>query len=369
MSRKAEAYRIREGDDVILRENEIHGDLDMRLDAVEQLGQAFAEGNRADVDALVHNIETTFSALGAQMQALLDATVEGVTADAVEETATRTFLTAARRVAILDDASAAAAVALAAGLAGKQAAAANLTGLSSGTHTPFGRALLGMLDEDALVLLLNLTKADVGLGNVTNTSDAAKPVSTAHQAALDLKVNVSDRAVGEVVYVLGSTPAPGTLKGNGALVSRAAYPDLAAYALASGMIVSDAAWLAGDTGKWSSGNGTTTIRLPDLRAEFLRGFDDGRGLDAGRGLGSVQAQNMPDHVHPTAVGFDANSIYGKLNGSYLPDSGSSGGTGILTFYASGATTSAGRFANTYGAVSAAGENRPRNVAPLGCIRF
>lgn len=37
-----------------------------------------------------------------------------------------------------------------------------------------------------------LTKADLGLGNVDNTSDADKPVSIATQAALDLKVNTAD---------------------------------------------------------------------------------------------------------------------------------------------------------------------------------
>jgi hypothetical protein len=37
-----------------------------------------------------------------------------------------------------------------------------------------------------------LVKADVGLGNVNNTSDADKPVSTATQTALDLKANAAD---------------------------------------------------------------------------------------------------------------------------------------------------------------------------------
>lgn len=36
-----------------------------------------------------------------------------------------------------------------------------------------------------------LTKADVGLGNVDNTSDANKPISTATQAALDLKADIT----------------------------------------------------------------------------------------------------------------------------------------------------------------------------------
>lgn len=38
---------------------------------------------------------------------------------------------------------------------------------------------------------LSLTKSDVGLGNVDNTSDASKPVSTATQTALDLKANLA----------------------------------------------------------------------------------------------------------------------------------------------------------------------------------
>jgi len=40
-----------------------------------------------------------------------------------------------------------------------------------------------------------VTATDVGLGNVNNTSDASKPVSTAQQAALDLKVDKT--AIGE----------------------------------------------------------------------------------------------------------------------------------------------------------------------------
>lgn len=38
---------------------------------------------------------------------------------------------------------------------------------------------------------VTLAKADVGLGSVDNTSDAAKPVSTETQTALDLKANLA----------------------------------------------------------------------------------------------------------------------------------------------------------------------------------
>lgn len=43
----------------------------------------------------------------------------------------------------------------------------------------------------AVKTLLALVKGDVGLGNVDNTADTAKPVSTAQQTALDLKANLS----------------------------------------------------------------------------------------------------------------------------------------------------------------------------------
>lgn len=55
---------------------------------------------------------------------------------------------------------------------------------------------------------VTLVKADVGLGNVDNTSDASKPISTATQTALDLKVD-------ETVSVSGGT----SLTGGGVLTT------------------------------------------------------------------------------------------------------------------------------------------------------
>ena len=44
---------------------------------------------------------------------------------------------------------------------------------------------------------------------------------------------------------------------------------------------------------YGAGNGSTTFNLPDLRGEFLRGFDDGRTVDSGRVIGTAQsAQNL-----------------------------------------------------------------------------
>jgi hypothetical protein len=73
--------------------------------------------------------------------------------------------------------------------------------LVSGTNikTVEGQSLVGSGNID-------LAKGDVGLGNVDNTSDANKPVSTATQTALDLKTNkliVANRQTASYTLVLG----------------------------------------------------------------------------------------------------------------------------------------------------------------------
>lgn len=63
-----------------------------------------------------------------------------------------------------------------------------------------------------------------------------------------------------------ATPPAGWLKCNGAPFNKAQYPKLASL--------------------FPSGN------LPDLRGEFIRGWDDGRGMDSGRALLTSQADEM-----------------------------------------------------------------------------
>ena len=52
--------------------------------------------------------------------------------------------------------------------------------------------------------VVTLVKADVGLSNVDNTSDANKPVSTAQQTALNLKLDASQKGAASGVAPLGS---------------------------------------------------------------------------------------------------------------------------------------------------------------------
>ena len=65
-----------------------------------------------------------------------------------------------------------------------------------------------------------LTKNDVGLNNVDNTSDANKPVSTAQQTALNLKANIASPTF------TGTVTAPtfsGSLSGNAATATNVAW--------------------------------------------------------------------------------------------------------------------------------------------------
>lgn len=149
--------------------------------------------------------------------------------------------------------------------------------------------------------------------------------------------------VGATIYVPGTTAPPGTIKKNGALLSRTAYAALWAFAQASGnMAASDGAW---QTGQFSPGDGATTFRIPDGRAEFLRGLDDGRGVDVGRVIGTAQADDLKSHRHPVA---DRAGVEG---GSYTATPSGSGSTGLFTGYVGGS------------------ETRPRNVAELACIKY
>jgi microcystin-dependent protein len=131
----------------------------------------------------------------------------------------------------------------------------------------------------------------------------------------------------------GSVVPSGYVEADGALLSRAQYPALWAYAQASGnMSASDAAW-ATAKGQYSPGDGATTFRTPDARGEFIRGWDHGRGLDAGRTIGSMQSGSIEAHTHSTGqTGTGLNGSVATTGatigvvGSGVAITGSTGGT-------------------------------------------
>jgi microcystin-dependent protein len=86
--------------------------------------------------------------------------------------------------------------------------------------------------------------------------------------------------------------------------------------------------------------------LPDLRGEFVRGWDNGRGVDSGRVIQSAQAQDVQPHTHSYTVTSSVTS-------------GSQGGNigGLIPSSSSSTTGSTGTT-----------ETRPRNVALMFIVK-
>lgn len=92
--------------------------------------------------------------------------------------------------------------------------------------------------------------------------------------------------------------------------------------------------------------------LPDLRGEFVRGWDNSRGVDSGRAILSTQAGQMPSHTHNvyTHAGDPAGST---ANGA--------GGGDTVNTVTDGVTSATGGTSNS-------SETRPRNVAFMYVMR-
>jgi microcystin-dependent protein len=150
---------------------------------------------------------------------------------------------------------------------------------------------------------------------------------------------------GTVIWTARTTAPIGYLKANGAAVSRTTY---AALFSAIGTV-------------YGAGNGSTTFNLPDLRGEFIRGFDDGRGVDSGRAMGSNQAAAFASHTHSvTDPGHAHSSVTNAGTGGGQGGGGADTGTRGTT---TGSATTGITIANTGGT-----ETRPRSIALLGCIK-
>lgn len=158
--------------------------------------------------------------------------------------------------------------------------------------------------------------------------------------------NESDEFMaGQIAYCAAGVIPSGWLECNGAAISRATYGTL----------------FASIGTNYGAGDGSTTFNLPDLRGEFLRGADRGRGVDAGRAIGSAQGdaiRNISADIGIT-VGVLANGAVTSV--PWISDIQQAG---------KGAASSASS-ANFSAAnqVPTASENRPRNVAVLTIIKY
>jgi phage-related tail fiber protein len=165
---------------------------------------------------------------------------------------------------------------------------------------------------------------------------------------------------GTVIHVGAAAAPAGYLKANGAAVSRTTY----------------AALFAVIGTNFGGGDGSTTFNLPDLRGEFVRGWDDGRGVDTSRVIGSFQNEAFDAHSHPGSLAFTSSAgTHSHLTGY---GAGSNDGGALLIPATSGSndtpgsTASAGSHTHDIAlavATEGGSETRPRNLALLACIKF
>lgn len=173
------------------------------------------------------------------------------------------------------------------------------------------------------------------------------------------EINALIGRVGEVFAWLASSAPDGSLKCNGGTIgsassggtSRANADTSALFALiwaldATEYPITDSGGAGSTRGASAAADFAANKRLPlpDLRGEFVRGWDDSKGTDSGRVLGSDQAGAIEAHTHTYA--------------STRTDIGAGGQT-VTSGAGSGQTTGS----------TGGSETRPRNIALLYCIRY
>lgn len=214
--------------------------------------------------------------------------------------------------------------------------------LALADFTAAGRALVD--DADAAA-----QRTTLGLGTAATTA------ATAYLPAATVLA-----PIGSVLAWTTNTAPTGWLECDGSAVSRTTYATLFG--------------LVGDD--FGAGDGSTTFNIPDLRGEFVRGWDHGKGSDPNSGTRT----NRGDGTTGDAVGTKqatANLLHGHAwranNGS--GGSWSSSGTGGIVLDDSGGVTDqaafTGTLSNTTGEQitgSGGSESRPRNVNLMYIIR-
>jgi phage-related tail fiber protein len=159
--------------------------------------------------------------------------------------------------------------------------------------------------------------------------------------------------VGSIMYrASGSSVPDGFLKANGASVSQSIYTDLYAE-------------IGTTYGTGSFPGGGVTFSLPDLRGEFIRGFDDGKGVDSGRVIGTAQSAGTGTPVSPFTTNTTGNHQH------TFTTSGGGGLTNIIAFNNAGPAAAVGSSAGNHSHTVTGGdaETRPRNLAMIALIKY
>lgn len=221
--------------------------------------------------------------------------------------------------------------------------------------------------NNARIAAINALVASLGTAAYVNTGTGANQIvkldGSAKLPAVDgsqLTNLVGIVPVGGVIACANSTVPTGFLECNGAAIDRTTY---AALFTAIGTT-------------YGVGNGSTTFNIPDLRGEFLRGWDNSRGIDTGRVIGSTQTDEVESHLH--SAGSIITNTIGAHSHTYPIDGNGSAGSGTpylmqtnLTPAGANASSIAGDHSHTTSGNTAStggSETRPRNIAMMYIIK-
>lgn len=211
-----------------------------------------------------------------------------------------------------------------------------VVGISQATNASQGSVRIGTQAEvnagsDSSV---TITPATLTSGIANYLPDASATVKGVMEIATQAEVDtgtdntraVSPQTLAGAVTILGlATPS-------GAITAYAGTSAPVGYLLCNGAAVSRTTYAAlfavlGST--YGDGDGSTTFNLPDLRGEFIRGFDSGRGVDSGRALGSFQTDEIASHRHTIDTGVTGSASAGgggRDNDTGLANTSFFGGT-------------------------------------------
>ena len=139
--------------------------------------------------------------------------------------------------------------------------------------------------------------------------------------------------------------------------------------------------------QYGAGDGSSTFNLPDLRGEFVRGFDNGKGTDSGRSIGQFQAEDNKAHNHSASSSStqSQSSHNHQYNISHVTTASVTQRTAGIAdqrmcliditgaSHPAGTTRTAnanlGGISTTTTIANAGSESRPRNIAMMYIIKF
>ncbi len=170
----------------------------------------------------------------------------------------------------------------------------------------------------------------------------------------ELKNEIAKNGVptGTIAFFAMSAPPAGYLKADGAIIQRTDYPALFTA--------------IGTT--FGEGDGTTTFTLPDLRGEFIRGWDNGRNIDCERAFGSIQGDAIRNVTGQLRYAGPQNSDSVMNYQSALQWTSVSQKSPYSAQSSQGSNYYEINF-DASRSVPTASENRPRNIALLACIKY